>query len=35
MTAKQFDVFVSLILEMLKNGQVDEVIKLLEETKKS
>lgn len=35
MTAKQFDVFASLILEMLKNGQTDEVIKLLEETKKS
>ena len=37
MTSKEFDLLIAMILEMLKNGQVDQVIKLLEEarTKKS
>lgn len=33
MTSKEFDLMISMILEMLKSGQVDKVIKLLEETK--
>jgi hypothetical protein len=33
MTAKEFDLLISLILSMLKNGETEEVIKLLEETK--
>lgn len=34
MTAKEFDLLISLILSMLKKGETEEVIKLLEETKK-
>lgn len=33
MTAKEFDLLISMILEMLKDGQTEKVIKLLEETK--
>ncbi len=35
MTAKEFDLLISMILEMLKDGQTEKVIKLLEETKSS
>lgn len=34
MSSKEFDLLVSLILSMLKKGETEEVIKLLEETKK-
>jgi hypothetical protein len=34
MTAKEFDLMISLILSMLKKGETEEVRKLLEETKK-
>lgn len=34
MTAKEFDLMISLILSMLKKGETEEVIKLLEEAKK-
>jgi hypothetical protein len=33
MTSKEFDLLISMILEMLKDGQTEKVIKLLEETK--
>lgn len=33
MTSKEFNLLIAMILEMLKDGQVDKVIKLLEETK--
>ena len=33
MTSKEFDLFIAMILEMLKSGQTDKVIKLLEETR--
>lgn len=33
MTSKEFDLLISLILSMLKEGKTDEVIKLLEESK--
>lgn len=32
-TTKEFDLLISIILDMLKAGQVDRVIELLEETK--
>lgn len=35
MTAKEFNLVVSLILEMLKDGKTDRVIELLEEAKDS
>lgn len=34
MNAKEFDLMISLILSMLKKGETEEVIKLLEEAKK-
>ncbi len=33
MTSKEFDLLIAMILEMLKSGQQDKVIKLLEETR--
>ena len=33
MPSKEFDLLISMILEMLKDGQTEKVIKLLEETK--
>lgn len=33
MTYKKFDLFLSLILELLKQGQTDKVIELLEKAK--
>lgn len=33
MTYKEFDLFLSLILELLKQGQTDKVIELLEKAK--
>lgn len=33
MTSKGFDLLIAMILEMLKSGQTDKVIKLLEETR--
>jgi hypothetical protein len=33
MTSKEFDLLIAMILEMLKNGQVDRVIALLEEAR--
>ena len=33
MTSKEFDLLVSLVLAMLKEGKTDEVIRLLEESK--
>ncbi len=35
MTSKEFDLLISMILEMLKDGQTEKVIKLLEETRNS
>ncbi len=35
MTSKEFDLMASLILELLKAGQVDKVIELLEDAKNS
>lgn len=35
MIEKEFDLIISLILEMLKNGQTDKVIELLEDAKNS
>lgn len=35
MSEKEFDLIISLILEMLKAGQVDKVIELLEDAKNS
>lgn len=32
MTAKEFDLMISLILSMLKKGETEEVIRLLQET---
>lgn len=33
MTSKEFDLLIAMILEMLKNGQVQRVIDLLEEAR--
>lgn len=33
MTSKEFDLLIAMILEMLKNGQADKVISLLEEAR--
>ena len=33
MTSKEFDLLLSLVLAMLKEGKTDEVIRLLEESK--
>lgn len=33
MTAKEFDLLISLILSMLENGETEKVIALLKETK--
>lgn len=33
MTSKEFDLLIAMILEMLKNGQTDKVIALLEEAR--
>jgi hypothetical protein len=33
MTSKEFDLLIAMILEMLKSGQIETVIKLLEETR--
>lgn len=33
MTAKEFDLLISLILSMLENGETEKVIELLKETK--
>lgn len=35
MTSKEFDLLISLILSMLRNGETEEVIKLLENAKSS
>ena len=32
MNAKEFDLIIRMLLTMLKSGQLDEVIKLLEDT---
>lgn len=32
MTSKEFDLFIKMLLKMLKKGNVDEVIELLEES---
>ena len=34
MTSKEFDLFMALILELLKNGQAEKVIQLLEENRR-
>lgn len=33
MTSKEFDLLMALVLELLKSGQVDKVIQLLEEAR--
>ena len=32
MTSKEFDLFIKMLLKMLKKGEVEEVIELLEES---
>ncbi len=32
MTSKEFDLLIAMILEMLKTGQVEQVVKILEKT---
>ena len=33
MTSKEFDLLISLVIAMLKDGKTDEVLRLLEEAK--
>lgn len=35
MTSKEFDLLITMIIEMLKDGKTEKVIEILEETKKN